>query len=186
MIELDLAGIKARAEAATPGGWVRLHDDGNPSHSFTGLPATKASPSCSCGQVWSELCDWPIAFCDTSEAGEGPSPQLRMANAAHIAGLSPDVALALVAEVERLREEADQRQEAMASAYQAVGSLVYHFGIFNNPDCIRLLDVLAYGKTQDGKELLPWPHEPLPNEEAALRADRDEAVSALSRLSGFA
>ena len=84
MTDLDLAGIKARAEAATPewpSPWIVRGDDGDVS-------------------VWSSDLD-----------GCGPiASYLEPDAAAHIAGLSPDVALALVAEIKRLREELREAQ----------------------------------------------------------------------------
>lgn len=50
---------------------------------------------------------------------------------------------------------------ACADAYQAVGTLVIMAGLsLEHPDIVRLLDVLAYGRSEDGIDLLPWPKDP--------------------------
>ena len=48
-------------------------------------------------------------------------------------------------------------QSVAAECYQAVGALAYAFGVSDDPNVIRLLDMLAYGQTVDGRELLPFP-----------------------------
>ena len=116
-VELDLAGIKARAEAATQERWQECgHDRGG----------------CDCVTVMAP--DHPIAVATSGDWGD-EYPTLKIegnsfdrsvtavmerityghvdkakakANAAHIAGMDPPTTIALVAEVERLREEVDK------------------------------------------------------------------------------
>lgn len=87
------------------------------------------------------------------------------------------------AEISRLTQERDEERDkrtalecVCAEAYQAVGSILADFGVFEHPDCVRLLDVLAYGQTQDGKELLPFPE--LPNARAEAAESRLSALQA--------
>ncbi len=47
-----------------------------------------------------------------------------------------------------------------AEAYQAVGCLATITGLFEHPDVVRLMDYLAYGKSEDGIPLMPWPRDP--------------------------
>ncbi len=61
----------------------------------------------------------------------------------------------------------------IAECYQAVGMIGESFRLENNEDFIRLLDMLAYGKTEDGKPLLPFPL--LPN--VAVELMREAAAT---------
>ena len=49
--------------------------------------------------------------------------------------------------------------KSRAEVYQAVGALIYMCGLSDEPDAIRILDMIAYGATQDGTPLLPWPRD---------------------------
>ncbi len=100
---LDLSHLLEVAEGATPGSWTRLHDGEERPRKATlgGFDVTFTKHPCECGQVWSDGADWPVAYCDTTEMGEGPSPDQRMANALHIATFDPPTVLALL---DRLRE----------------------------------------------------------------------------------
>lgn len=85
---------------------------------------------------------------------------------------------ARIAELEAKLAEAERVQ---AECYQAVGMLGEMLRLDDNEDFIRLQDMLAYGKTQDGKELLPFPV--LSNE----RAEKAEAqLTAATALLGKA
>jgi hypothetical protein len=84
---------------------------------------------------------------------------------------------AALAELVKLRAQAAKLAEAervQAECYQAVGMLGEALGCGENEDFIRLQDMLAYGKTEDGKELLPFPL--LPNFKA------DAAHAELAKL----
>lgn len=56
-------------------------------------------------------------------------------------------------------------EEVKANAYQIIGALADHAGLFEHPEVIRALDYLAYDK--GGEDILPWPREPLPEAPAA-------------------
>ena len=66
----------------------------------------------------------------------------------------------------------------MAQAYQAVGYLCEF--VKDSPDMVRLLDILAYEKTMDGIELLPFPREQfvLIKTEKAPKHDDEDLESA--------
>lgn len=53
--------------------------------------------------------------------------------------------------------------EVAANAYQIVGCLADHAGLFEHSEVIRALDYLAYAKGRD--DVLPWPRKPLALEE---------------------
>ncbi len=53
------------------------------------------------------------------------------------------------------------------SAYQAVGAIAEETGLLDNEDIIRLQDVLAYGRTEDGIDLLSFPKAPLVRKDVA-------------------
>jgi hypothetical protein len=61
------------------------------------------------------------------------------------------------AELTRLRERNAELETSTAEAYQAVGMLIETIGADGDENVVRLQDILAYGKTQDGKDLLPFP-----------------------------
>jgi hypothetical protein len=61
------------------------------------------------------------------------------------------------AELTRLRERNAELEQNAAEAYQAVGMLIETIGADDDENVVRLQDILAYGKTQDGKDLLPFP-----------------------------
>ena len=104
----DLAGLRARALAATPGPWNRV-----PGSSLVVRSGT------------TQYDGPPLAECEmTIDVNDGLSlvqaSNLSRANADHIAGLSPDVVLALCAYVEcvesecqRLREDADSLRRTL-------------------------------------------------------------------------
>lgn len=84
---------------------------------------------------------------------------------------------ATAAEKERdsARASVDKYEGACGEAYQAVASLLADVGLFEHPDCVRILDVLAFGAPKDGKPLLPFG--PVQNARAeAAEKERDEAV----------
>lgn len=103
--------------------------------------------------------------------------------------------LAILADREALKAERDARLSAMADAYQAVGALGEAFGLDENEHYIRLLDVLSRQKTEDGKDLLPFPctaEDLAPNAVIALTArlaevlrERDEARAALKPFAEY-
>ena len=74
MPDLTPADIERLLEAATPGRWRLLHDIPN-----------AANAKCDCAQVWSDAIDWPVAFCDTRQEGEGLTREQQMKNARLIA-----------------------------------------------------------------------------------------------------
>lgn len=43
-----------------------------------------------------------------------------------------------------------------STLYQVIGSLAEAAGVFDDPHVIRALDLAAYGKTQDGGDVLPF------------------------------
>jgi hypothetical protein len=54
--------------------------------------------------------------------------------------------------------------ERTATLYQVIGSLSDAAGVFEDPAVIRALDLAAYGKTEDGKDVLPFaPEYPAPS-----------------------
>lgn len=71
-----------------------------------------------------------------------------------------------------------EHERIMAECYQAVGMISESLGCQDDENYIRLLDMLAYGKTKDGKELLPFPV--LPNNVARAEVEkmRERAISA--------
>ena len=103
---LDLSHLLEVAEGATPGSWTRLHDGEERPRKATlgGFDVTFTKHPCECGQVWSDGADWPVAYCDTTEMGEGPSPDQRMANALHIATFDPPTVIALLARLQAAEE----------------------------------------------------------------------------------
>lgn len=72
-----------------------------------------------------------------------------------------------------------EHERIMAECYQAVGMISESLGCQDDENYIRLLDMLAYGKTKDGKELLPFPV--LPNNVA--RAEVENMREAAARRS---
>lgn len=59
--------------------------------------------------------------------------------------------------LETLSARCGELETRCAEAYQAVGMLAEALDANDDENIIRLQDVLAYGKTTDGKELLPFP-----------------------------
>jgi hypothetical protein len=55
-------------------------------------------------------------------------------------------------------EKADAwlEDERTAALYQVIGSLAEAAGVFDDPQVIRALDLAAYGKPQDGGDVLPF------------------------------
>jgi hypothetical protein len=45
--------------------------------------------------------------------------------------------------------------------YQVIGKLADHAGVFDHPDVVRALDNASEAKLRH-RDLLPWPHTPLP------------------------
>ena len=82
----------------------------------------------------------------------------------------------------------DAQTRAMAEAYQAVGALGEAFGLADNEHFIRLQDTLAYGRTEDWKDLLPFPataEELAPNALTALKAKLDRARDFIDMVGGY-
>jgi hypothetical protein len=124
---LDLDAIEARAKAATQGRWYSDPGIGWPE----GLAEAIGIAQTAAGVFWPvrSAIGESIAFVDgrkgTPNAGTGN-------DAAHIAGLDPQTALALVAEVRRLRE-AETRMRA------ALRDIVNGHGFLNN--CCDYVDI---------------------------------------------
>lgn len=78
----------------TPGPWSVLHSK----------PGS-ANPNCQCAQVWADSADWAVAFCDTTQDGEGFDPATMMANARLIAA-APDLVAALQAMLNSMNRQA--------------------------------------------------------------------------------
>jgi hypothetical protein len=58
----------------------------------------------------------------------------------------------------QIDEKADAwlEDERTSTLYQVIGSLAEAAGVFDDPHVIRALDLAAYGKTQDGGDVLPF------------------------------
>lgn len=56
-----------------------------------------------CGQVWSISADYPVAWCDTRECGEGPN-QEQIQNVANFIAASPAIVRKLLEKIETLKE----------------------------------------------------------------------------------
>jgi hypothetical protein len=113
------------------------------------------------------------------------------AMAAHMRGVHPssstfnaaDMIDSLLARAKKAEGERDEAQCVMSECYQAVGMLGETMGLSGgaNEDFTRLQDMLAYGATQDGKHLLPFPL--LPNYAAKdAEAQRDAALAEVAAL----
>lgn len=76
------------------------------------------------------------------------------------------------AESRPIAEKLLRAERILADCCQAVGMLGETMGLGDNEDFVRLQDMLAYGKTEDGKPLLPFPLIPNVRAEKA-EADRD-------------
>lgn len=118
--ELDLAGIRARAEAATPGPW-------HVTHSGVSIYSTNRTSVGMAGSI----------LAHGSELGQGT-------DAAHIAGMDPVTTLALVAEVERLRGLVESSSQAgdMDTAVEA-GVKAFNFsrsGRMKHFDVVRAME----------------------------------------------
>lgn len=90
-----------------------------------------------------------------------------------IAALDAQSAERARAEVEALKSE---HERIMAECYQAVGMISESLECQDDENYIRLLDMLAYGKTQDGKELLPFPVLPNVKSRAEVEKMREAAA----------
>lgn len=55
----------------------------------------------------------------------------------------------------------EKAEQQVADAYQIVGGFADEFDVHDHPEVVRAMDWLAYGKTEDGSDILPWPREPL-------------------------
>lgn len=52
--------------------------------------------------------------------------------------------------------DARLEDERTATLYQVIGALASAAGVFEDPAVIRALDLAAYGKTEDGRDVLPF------------------------------
>lgn len=96
---LDLDALERRAHAATPGPWET--DGGN-------VVRSESVPDDD-GDMGVDVC---VDVCEVLHHGRAGSENARTGTPEHIAGLSPDVVLALVAEIRRLRSNAPQAPTA--------------------------------------------------------------------------
>ena len=55
----------------------------------------------------------------------------------------------------------DELERVCRELYQVIGSLANYAGVFDHPDVIRAMDNAADSRLTH-KNLLPWPHVPLP------------------------
>jgi hypothetical protein len=82
-------------------------------------------------------------------------------------------------------EPADGLQDLLAAAYQIVGVLAEHAGVFDHPSVRRALDALSAQQESPDAPLLPWPHVPLPTPEPPLTfRDRAELAALQGMLAG--
>lgn len=83
-------------------------------------------------------------------------------------------------------DQALDPEQAIADAYQIVGAIADQFGVHDHPEVVRALDYLAYGKTEDGSDILPWPREPLkpsPDQATPSQGDVQKQIWLLESLS---
>ena len=71
--------------------------------------------------------------------------------------IEPELVSELTDALEAQAAQVKHLELCMAEAYQAVGMLIETIGVDGDENVVRLQDVLAYGATEDGKELLPFP-----------------------------
>lgn len=83
------------------------------------------------------------------------------------------------AEVSALKSE---HERIMAECYQAVGMISESLGCQHDENYTRLLDMLAYGKTKDGKELLPFPVLPNLVARAEVEKMREAAANTIATM----
>ena len=143
-----LAELKAVAEAATPGPWYRKDAEANGTYGIEYIDAVKGDPQREGG--YSEIADcsyvryWEGRRSKNVDSGE------RRANATHIATFDPPQILALIAEIERLRDAMPRLVNALRCFLE---DQRFHVAVGGNPIAVEKMIAEARAAARIVEEL---------------------------------
>lgn len=148
-----LAEIEALAKAATPGPY-------------------RACGCGKCGLVWSTVADVPVYnVAKETDDEPGVDSEQRDRNRLFAAAASPDMTLAIIAELREARAQADRLRHERNELGKAIAGSALAAGIYNGDGSLTGPDLILFARSLGERARWLWPLD-----QAALAAEVDEVA----------